>query len=121
MYIHQNLPFIEVTIDSTLEIVACKVKVNSTYLVICSVYCPPDNVVIYDELFALQDSLPQNKVILGDSNAHHTLWGSLRVDGRGEHIVKLVNDSDLILNDGSPTRVDDNTGNLSFIDLSLVS
>jgi len=79
-------------------------------------------VVIYDELFALQDSLPQNKVILGDFNAHHTLWGSLRVDGRGEQVVKLVNDSDLILlNDGSPTRVDDNTGNLSYIDLSLVS
>ena len=122
MYIHQSLPFTEVTIDSTLEFVACKVKINGTYLAICSLYCPPDAVIAYDELFALQERLPQNKVILADFNAHHTLWGSLRVDGRGEQVVKLINESDLVLlNDGSPTRVDDNTGNLSFIDLSLVS
>lgn len=28
-----------------------KVKINSTYLAICSVYCPPDKVVIYDLFF----------------------------------------------------------------------
>lgn len=44
------------------------------------------------------------KIILSDFNVYHTLWVSLRVDGRGEKIV--VNDSDLILlNDGSPTVV----------------
>ena len=121
MYIHQNLPFNEVPINFTVESVACRVKFNNTYLTICSVYCPPD-MVTYDELFALQESLPDHKFILGDFNAHHTLWGSLRVNGKGEQIVKLINDSDLVLlNDGSPTRVDDNTGNLSFLDLSLVS
>lgn len=40
------------------------------------------------------------------------------MDGRGEQVVKLVNDSNLILlNDGSPTQVDKTTGNLSFLDL----
>lgn len=63
MCIHQSLPFIEETVESTLEFVACKVKISSTYLAICSVYCPPNNVLIYDELFALRDSLPQNKLI----------------------------------------------------------
>ena len=122
MYIHQSLPFAEVTINSTLETVACKVKFNNTYLTICSIYCPPDNLVIYDELFAFQNCLPNNHLILGDFNAHHILWGSQRVDDRGEQVVKLINDTDLVfLNDGSPTRIDDNTGNLSCIDLSLVS
>lgn len=50
IYIHQNLPYTEVTIDSILEFIACKGKINSMYLVICSVYCSPDNVLIYDEL-----------------------------------------------------------------------
>lgn len=54
------------------------------------------------------------KIILSDFNVYHTLWVSLRVDGRGEKIV--VNDSDLILlNDDS--WVGDNAGNLSFSDL----
>lgn len=41
------------------------------------------------------------------------------MNGRGQQ-VELVNDSKLVLNDGSPTRMDDNTGTLSFIDLSRV-
>lgn len=46
----------------------------------------------------------------------NTLWGSLRENSRGEQVVKLINDSDLILlNDDS--WVGDNAGNLSFSDL----
>lgn len=44
-------------------------------------------------------------------------WEALKYRKRGRRI-SLANDSDLILNDGSPTRVDDNTDNMSFIDLS---
>ncbi|KAK3869753.1 hypothetical protein Pcinc_024981 [Petrolisthes cinctipes] len=37
-------------------------------------------------------------------------------------MARLISDSNLVLlNDGSPTRVDDNTGNFSVLDLSLVS
>lgn len=32
--------------------------------------------------------------ILGGSNANQTLWGSFRVKGRGDQVVKLVNDSE---------------------------
>lgn len=60
MYIHQSL-LTEVAIDSILEYVTC--KVNETYLTVFSVYCPPDYMLIYDALFVLQDSLPQNKLI----------------------------------------------------------
>lgn len=44
------------------------------------------------------------------------------MEGIGEQVVKLINDSDLVqLNDGRPTRVDDNSVNLSFFDIALVS
>lgn len=44
------------------------------------------------------------------------------VGGRGEQVVKLVNDSKSGLpNGGSPTCVDGTTVNLNFIDLSWVS
>lgn len=36
---------------------------------ICSVYCPPDDRVIYDERSALQGRLPQNELNLGGFNA----------------------------------------------------
>lgn len=42
------------------------------------------------------------------------------MDDRVEKVVQL-NDSDLVLNDFSQTRMDENTDNLSFIDLSPVS
>ncbi len=105
----------------SLESIACRVKFGGTHLTICSVYCPPDTVT-YDELCNLQDSLPCKKLIVGDFNAHHTLWGSLRVDRKGEQVAGIISDSNLVLlNDGSPTRIDDSTGNLSVLDLSLVS
>ncbi|KAK4317776.1 hypothetical protein Pmani_011174 [Petrolisthes manimaculis] len=121
LYIRRSLPFTEVPSNFPLESVACRVKFGGTYLTVCSVYCPPDTVT-YDDVFDLQDSLPCRKLIVGDFNAHHTLWGSLRDDRKGEQMARLISNSGLILlNDGSPTRVDDNTGNFSVLDLSLVS
>lgn len=83
-------------------------KINSASVAIWSVYCPHNNVIICDD--ALQDSLSQVRLIFGDFNAHHTILLQVK--------LKLVNDSDLVMNDGGPTRVDNNAGTLGFIDLS---
>lgn len=87
------------TIGPALEFVKCKAKFNNMYQTTCSINSPLDNRVIYDELFDLQDSLPQNKLVC-DFNAHRTFCGYLQVDGR---------DSNLALNYSSAMRMDDNT------------
>ena len=121
IYVHDTLPYLVVNLNSSLEVVACKVKFNNTHLAICSIYCPNDVRLNHDELDSLEHQLPHSKIIvLGDFTAHHHLWGSQRSDGRGDQIVEFLSDSDLVLlNDGSATRVDDATGQVSSIDLSL--
>ena len=123
IYVHQTLPCTRVTLNSSLEVVACRVKFGNTDLVVCSVYCPSDVALDNDELDALHHHFGgRNSVILGDFNAHHCLWGSQRSDTRGRQMMDFISGSDLaILNDGSPTRIDDGTGDVSCIDLSLVS
>ena len=122
IYIHKSHPQTEVILNSTLEAVACRVKFGNAYLSVCSLYCPPQVPFDNDSFTSLFDTLPGNKLILGDFNAHHYQWGSMRTDGRGEQIANLLLHSNLcLLNDGSATRVDDRTGHTSCIDLSLSS
>lgn len=122
IYVHKSLPHSAVPFDSALEAVACRVKFHSTYLTICSLYCPGRVPIDDDSITSLFDSLPNSKLILGDFNAHHHQWGSLTCDSRGKQIANLLLPSDLcLLNDGSATRVDDRTGHPSCIDLSLSS
>ncbi|WP_435336437.1 endonuclease/exonuclease/phosphatase family protein, partial [Klebsiella pneumoniae] len=106
IYIHKSLPQTEVVLNSTLEATACRVKFGNTYLSICSIYCPPRGPLDGDALTSLIQRLPGRKLILGDFNAHHCQWGSLRSDGRGEQIANLISQSNLcLLNDGRATRV----------------
>ena len=122
MYTHKTLSQTEVNLNSTLEAVACRVKFQGMYLAICSLYCPPQGHIDDDAFISLINQLPRNKLILGDFNAHHHQWGSLRCDGRGNQIVNILLHTNLcLLNDGSATRVDDRTGNASAIDLSIAS
>ncbi|ORD93096.1 RTJK, partial [Enterospora canceri] len=122
VYIHKTLPHTEVTLDTTLEAVACRVKFNGTYLAICSLYLPSNTPIADDDLKSLFHQLPGNKLVLGDFNAHHQQWGSERSSARGEQIVNILLQTNLcLLNNGCATRVDDRTGNATAIDLSLAS
>ncbi|XDV52299.1 hypothetical protein PO909_021042 [Leuciscus waleckii] len=67
--------------------------------------------------------LDGNKVVVcGDFNAHSTLWGGVRTDANGEVIEELLEERNMVcLNDGRGTRIDVHTGNISVLDLTLVS
>ncbi len=57
-----------------------------------------------------------------DFNAHSTLWGGTKEDVNGGVIEQLLEEKDLVcLNDGRRTRLDAHTGNMSVLDLTLVS
>lgn len=64
-----------------------------------------------------------NKVVVcGDFNAHSTLWGGVRTDLNGEVMEELLEEHNLVcLNDGRGTRLDVHTGNMSALDLTMVS
>ena len=66
IYTHKTLSQTEVTLNTTLEAVACRVKFNDTYLSICSLYCPSRVPLDDDTMLSLYAQLPGNKMILGD-------------------------------------------------------
>ena len=122
IYTHKTLTQTEVTLNTPLEAVACRVKFNDAYLAICSLYLPHNTSISDDDITSLISQLPGNRLILGDFNAHHQQWGSERSSPRGEQIVNLLLQTNLcLLNDGSATRVDDRTGTATAIDLSVAS
>ena len=45
-------------------------------------------------------------IILGDINAHNTIWGSEYVNSRGREVEQFVNNHNIvIMNNGAPTRI----------------
>ena len=61
-------------------------------------------------------------IITGDFNSHNPLWGSAKCDSNGRIIEGFMEKHDLvIMNDGTPTRMDPHSGGLSCLDLTIVS
>ena len=72
--------------------------------------------------YITQDNNLLDCVITGDFNAHHQYWGSSDTNIRGRDIWQWVENLGLVLmNDGSPTRLDKGRGIFSHIDLTLAS
>ena len=119
LYIHNSILHSPITLQSSLQAVAARVSLKKT-ITICSLYLPPRTPVIKQELSNLINELPRPFLLLGDFNAHSTLWGSESTSSRGRTVENVCMECDLnILNDGSPTYLHPPTGALSQIDLSV--
>ena len=122
LYVSNHLPHMQLHIQSTLQVVACSVRMQNRRITICSLYLPPNDVFSFQDLSQLIDQLPKPLIICADANSKHSMWGSGQCDRRGMILMNVVNHHDLhILNDGQPTRLDDSTGNTSHIDITLAS
>jgi len=72
------------------------------------------------DLDQLISQLPTPFVIMGDLNAHNTIWGGDRVDPRGRMVEDFLANHHLCLwNDGRPTYVHPGSGSQTSIDLSI--
>ena len=110
-----------VNLNSSLQAVAVRVLFDK-YITICSLYLPPDLELNLIELQNLITQLPSPFLILGDFNAHNTMWGGTTLDVKGEIIEDLVNSNPIsILNDGSFTYHNIYNNSYSAIDLSICS
>ena len=76
-------------------------------LILCSYYWDYNEVDIPQPLIQLCDFASSSNLALvlgGDANAHHTSWGSSKINKRGEKLMELIINKNLtILNDGSIT------------------
>ena len=102
--VQNNLPSIPLQIAGGLEAIACKVFFNNSSLHICNVYFNEAANVNSVTLTDLINSIPTPRLILGDINGKHHVWGSPDNTPRGIVINDTFSlDNLFILNDGSPT------------------
>uniref|UniRef100_A0A147BLN2 Putative tick transposon n=1 Tax=Ixodes ricinus TaxID=34613 RepID=A0A147BLN2_IXORI len=112
---------VEVPLDTPLEAVAAQILTDRLITVV-SFYLPPHIPIHMHDLQKLLTQLPQPFLILGDFNAHHTMWGSARIDSRGGLIERFLLSSNLcLLNNKSPTFFSAVHNSFTCIDLSISS
>ena len=108
--------------DPHLEELTISIAMDNTELLIINVYIPPASSCNgcysppIDHLLIDTDSL-----VLGDFNAHHSLWHTGTTDTRGNQLVDSISISSMaVLNTDSPTRLPGNADPRSP-DVSLAS
>jgi exonuclease III len=117
--VKHNIPHKPLTIQTNLQAVAIRATCVKTFTV-CSVYLPPSCRCDATDLTDLIDQLPPPVLLLGDFNAHNTLWGCRNMDTRGKMLEDIILKYNMsLLNDGSVTYLHPATGSKSAIDLSM--
>ena len=121
---HHTAP-IRVRLNTNFQAVAVSAKLHRR-ITICSIYIPPGPEGEFDErdLEALLRQLPKPYLLLGDLNAHNTLWYSKSICGRGKKIEDvLVSNDCFFLDKNKDTHFHSHEGRYlsSHIDLSIAS
>ncbi|MCG8049253.1 MAG: reverse transcriptase domain-containing protein, partial [Candidatus Thiodiazotropha endolucinida] len=109
-YIKDNIPYEKLDLkikDPAIETCAITLHVKGNKIAIINCYDPPNNLNRENELRKIFDSIPhQNYILVGDLNAHDTLWGP-RQNPRGRTLVEIIQEKGAaVLNDGAPTMAD---------------
>ena len=120
--VHRSTPCTEVKLRSPLQAVAARVLLDRRQVTICSIYLPPGVALPRLELRQLAAELPPPFLLLGDFNAHNTLWGCHDTDTRGRVLERFLQEELLsIFNTGTRTHFTMPSGATSALDLSLAS
>ena len=119
-----NTYFTEIIpLQTHLQVVAVKLYIESNKFVsICSIYLHSNNNINIQELNNVINQLPHPFIITGDFNGHNPMWGSQKIDIRGQIIEQFINQNSIsLINSGKNTRFNAYNGTSSAIDLTLCS
>ena len=122
IYIHNSIKHevcAPIQTDSHIELLA--IKIGTTTLT--NIYIPPTSSCNTGYMPSLAPflQLDDDMLLLGDINAHDSLWNSTIFDARGRELAEEINNSNLgVLNDESHTRIPSNSQPTSP-DISLAS
>ena len=110
-----------IPLKTPLEAVAVRLLVHKA-ISVCSLYLSPSQTITTADLHALIDQLPEPFLLMGDFNAHNTLWGGNRIDVRGKLIESVLTSRSLCLfNTGTSTYFNASSLSSTSIDLSICS
>ena len=119
LFISRDHPYNSITLHTNLQAVAVQMHIHHL-ITICNIYLPPNEALNQNDLDNLLQQLPSPYIIMGDFNAHSSLWGNQNTNFRGQIIENLINTNNLsILNNGEKTYFHEPTKTFHAIDLSL--
>ena len=119
--VNDSVPKRTINVNTSLRATAVSISLTKT-ITICSVYLPPSVTIDCNELDQLIDQLPKPFLLMGDFNAHSSLWGCRDTNVKGRQIEDLISEHNLcLLNDKSQTYLHPATGSYSSLDLTFCS
>ena len=119
--IRNNIIHSPVQLSTNLQAVAVKITLSFVFT-LCSIYAPPNTRIDIKDFEHLLSQIQGPIMILGDFNAHNTLWGSDHQTPKGKFMETFILQNDFCLyNDGSYTFLHSGNGSYSAIDLSFAS
>ena len=88
--IRKDLPYCVIPLNTALQAVACRVSTFQP-LTLCYLYLPPSSSWRHSDLLSLVSQLPPPPVLLmGDFNAHNSLWGCAETNGKGLEVATFL-------------------------------
>ena len=122
-FINERINFQEIQMEDAHLIESQLIMIDS--LKVFNLYIPPNKSISKDLLFRTFRHCASKCVIVGDFNAHHSLWGSRATNSCGRHLFHVIDTLNLVVhNTHIPTRVHlslPNPGASSVLDLTLSS
>lgn len=111
-----------VNINSQLQVIAVKIKFPMQFI-ICSIYISGSETFSENNLANILSQFDCPFLLLGDFNAHNSIWGSTKTDSRGKMLERALdtNELNLLNNINHPTHFSLAYRTFSNIDLSIVS
>ena len=117
--IRKDIPYSVLPLNTALQAVACRVSTFQP-LTLCSLYLPPSSSWRHSDLLSLVSQLPPPVLLMGDFNAHNSLWGCVDTNAKGLEVTTFLLQSNLcLLNKKETTYIHPATGSFSSIDLAI--
>lgn len=117
--VDKKIPHSCIQVSTKLQATCVRIS-HPKPMTICSLYLPPSSHWDSQDLLDLIDQLPRPILLMGDFNAHNSLWGCANNDKKGDQILTFLSTSNMcLLNNKSSTYIHPATGVHSSIDLSM--
>ena len=114
---NNTVPHRTVNVNTSLQATAVSISLTKT-ITICSVYLPPSIPIDFNEL----DEFPKPFILMGDLNAHSSLWGCRDTNVKGRQMEDFISKHNLcLLNGKSHTYLHPASGSYSSLDLIICS
>jgi len=88
IYVQKSYPSINIPINSNLKVTATKITIKQQ-ITICNLYLPNSQPINKHDITQIINQFPTPFILLGDINAHNTIWGSEKTDFRGKIIENI--------------------------------